>query len=174
MGRDLYETYPAFRAVWDNAPVDFDLSSLCWEGPEEQLSQTRYTQPCMVGLCRRRDGAAEGGRPRSLPDGGVEPGGIFRPARRRRVGCRHRGFPGGLPRPRDGGGGAEPSLRHDRRVGSFPGNAEGYLLPGGLPGSGGNCQLQLPRTAGDRGRCRRRRGGVPAGPGSGSPPARCH
>ena len=50
MGRDLYETYPAFRAVWDNAPVDFDLSSLCWEGPEEQLSQTRYTQPCMVAF----------------------------------------------------------------------------------------------------------------------------
>ena len=25
MGRDLYEIYPAFRAVLDSAPVDFDL-----------------------------------------------------------------------------------------------------------------------------------------------------
>ena len=25
MGRELYETYPAFRAVFDSAPVEFDL-----------------------------------------------------------------------------------------------------------------------------------------------------
>ena len=36
MGQDLYEFYPLFR--------------LCFEGPEEQLSQTRYTQPCMVAF----------------------------------------------------------------------------------------------------------------------------
>ena len=45
MGRDLYEAYPAFRAVFDSAPVDFDLKSLCFEGPEERLNRTRYTQP---------------------------------------------------------------------------------------------------------------------------------
>ena len=28
----------------------FDLKKLCFEGPEEQLSQTRYTQPCMVAF----------------------------------------------------------------------------------------------------------------------------
>ncbi len=50
MGRDLYETYPAFRAVLDSAPVDFDLKGLCFDGPEEQLSDTRYTQPCMVAF----------------------------------------------------------------------------------------------------------------------------
>lgn len=50
MGADLYEKYPAFRAVLDSAPVDFDLKKLCFEGPEEQLSQTRYTQPCMVAF----------------------------------------------------------------------------------------------------------------------------
>ena len=50
MGRDLYETYPAFRAVLDEAKVDFDLKQLCFEGPEEQLSQTQYTQPCMVAF----------------------------------------------------------------------------------------------------------------------------
>ena len=50
MGRDLYEAYPAFRQVLDSAPVDFDLKSLCFDGPEEQLNDTRYTQPCMVAF----------------------------------------------------------------------------------------------------------------------------
>ena len=50
MGRDFYEQYPAFRAVMDNVPVDFDVKKLCFEGPEEQLSQTRFTQPCMVAF----------------------------------------------------------------------------------------------------------------------------
>ena len=50
MGKDLYEAYPAFRAVLDGARVDFDLKKLCFEGPEEQLSQTQYTQPCMVAF----------------------------------------------------------------------------------------------------------------------------
>lgn len=50
MGRDLYEAYPAFRQVLDNAPVDFDLKKLSFEGPEEQLGDTRYTQPCMVAF----------------------------------------------------------------------------------------------------------------------------
>ena len=50
MGRDLYETYPVFREVIDDAHLDFDLRSLMFEGPDEQLSQTRYTQPCMVAF----------------------------------------------------------------------------------------------------------------------------
>lgn len=50
MGRDLYEKYPAFRAVLDNTGVDFDLKTMCFEGPEESLNDTRYTQPCMVAF----------------------------------------------------------------------------------------------------------------------------
>lgn len=50
MGRDLYETYPFFREVIDGVHLDFDLRSLMFEGPDEQLSQTRYTQPCMVAF----------------------------------------------------------------------------------------------------------------------------
>ena len=50
MGRDLYEAYPAFRTVFDSAPVDFDLKSLCFEGPEERLNRTRYTQPCLLAF----------------------------------------------------------------------------------------------------------------------------
>ena len=52
MGADLYEQFPAFRRVIDEcaAGVDFDLKSLCFFGPDETLSRTRYTQPCMVAF----------------------------------------------------------------------------------------------------------------------------
>ncbi|MDM8299514.1 ACP S-malonyltransferase [Collinsella tanakaei] len=52
MGADLYEAYPAFAAVIDEAAeaVDFDLKTLMFEGPDDQLSQTEYTQPCMVAF----------------------------------------------------------------------------------------------------------------------------
>ena len=50
MGADLYETYPAFRAVLDSAEVDFDLKAVSFTGPEEVLTRTRYTQPCMVAF----------------------------------------------------------------------------------------------------------------------------
>lgn len=50
MGRDLYEACPTFRQVLDSAPVTFDLKKLCFEGPEEQLGDTRYTQPAMVAF----------------------------------------------------------------------------------------------------------------------------
>ena len=34
MGADLYETYPAFRAVFDQAQLDFDLKELCFTDPD--------------------------------------------------------------------------------------------------------------------------------------------
>lgn len=48
MGKDFYEAYPAVQELYDNAPVAFDLKKLSFEGPEETLSTTEYTQPCMV------------------------------------------------------------------------------------------------------------------------------
>lgn len=50
MGRDLYDAYPAFRQVFDEAETDFDLRRVCFEDPEGVLSRTRYTQPCMVAF----------------------------------------------------------------------------------------------------------------------------
>lgn len=52
MGEDLYEAFPAFRAVLDaaQAEVDFDLKRICFQDPEGVLNQTRYTQPCMVAF----------------------------------------------------------------------------------------------------------------------------
>lgn len=50
MGADLYEAYPAFRAVFEEADVDFDLKAMCFSDPHGLLDQTRYTQPCMVAF----------------------------------------------------------------------------------------------------------------------------
>lgn len=50
MGRDLYEAYPAFRPFLDSPAAGFDIKELCFNGPDEMLSQTRYTQPCMVAF----------------------------------------------------------------------------------------------------------------------------
>ena len=50
MGADLYETFPAFRAVIDSAQVDFDLKEVSFRDAAGVLNQTRYTQPCMVAF----------------------------------------------------------------------------------------------------------------------------
>lgn len=50
MGKDLYEQNEAFRNAFDSADLPFDYKALCFEGSEEQLSDTRYTQPCMVAF----------------------------------------------------------------------------------------------------------------------------
>jgi [acyl-carrier-protein] S-malonyltransferase len=49
MGRDLYEQFETVRRIYDQADelVPFDLKSLSFEGPEEQLTQTQYTQPAV-------------------------------------------------------------------------------------------------------------------------------
>jgi [acyl-carrier-protein] S-malonyltransferase len=50
MGRDLYENFPAARAVFDEADeaLGFPLSRLIFEGPEEQLKLTEHTQPAIL------------------------------------------------------------------------------------------------------------------------------
>ncbi len=49
MGRDLYETYPAAREVFDEADriLGFPLSRLCFEGPGETLTDTVNAQPAL-------------------------------------------------------------------------------------------------------------------------------
>ena len=48
MGQDLYTAYPTIAAAYDSVALDFDVKALSFSGPEEQLSQTAYTQSCMV------------------------------------------------------------------------------------------------------------------------------
>lgn len=45
MGQSFYESDDEAKKLFDSYP---DLKRLCFQGPIEQLSQTRYTQPCMV------------------------------------------------------------------------------------------------------------------------------
>jgi [acyl-carrier-protein] S-malonyltransferase len=49
MGKDLYETTPVARAVFDSAKqiLDFDLAAICFGGPEERLNQTDVSQPAI-------------------------------------------------------------------------------------------------------------------------------
>lgn len=49
MGKDLYETHAAVREIFDEAEaiLDFPLKKLCFEGPEEELKQTQFTQPAI-------------------------------------------------------------------------------------------------------------------------------
>ena len=46
MGQDLYETFPAFRAAFDEAAaaVDFDLKEVCFTDAAGVLKETQYTQ----------------------------------------------------------------------------------------------------------------------------------
>lgn len=49
MGKDLYDSYPAAREVFDRAAaiLDFDVRQVCFDGPPETLTQTRYSQPAI-------------------------------------------------------------------------------------------------------------------------------
>ena len=50
MGRDLYDRFPAARAVFDEADeaLGFRLSQLIFAGPEETLKLTEHTQPAIL------------------------------------------------------------------------------------------------------------------------------
>jgi [acyl-carrier-protein] S-malonyltransferase len=50
MGRDLYDRFPAARAVFDEADraLGFPLSKIIFEGPEETLKLTEHTQPAIL------------------------------------------------------------------------------------------------------------------------------
>ena len=50
MGRDVAERYPAARKVFDDvdSALGFELSRLCFEGPDEALKLTENTQPAIL------------------------------------------------------------------------------------------------------------------------------
>lgn len=53
MGKQLYETSPAARQVFDRADsvLGFPLSKLCFEGPQEELDDTYNAQPAILTVC---------------------------------------------------------------------------------------------------------------------------
>src|SRR5262245_53864165 len=52
MGRDLYESSPAARALFDQADqtLGFALTRLCFEGPEADLTATENAQPALLTI----------------------------------------------------------------------------------------------------------------------------
>src|SRR5258706_16439716 len=50
MGKALFDASAAARAVFEeaDAALQFSLSRLCFEGPEEELKQTANTQPAIL------------------------------------------------------------------------------------------------------------------------------
>ena len=49
MGRDLYETFDEAKNIYDMAEtvLGFPLKKICFEGPDDELKQTRFTQPAI-------------------------------------------------------------------------------------------------------------------------------
>lgn len=49
MGKDLFEAYPAARAIWDRADAAVPgLQRVSFEGPDEELRRTDWSQPAIV------------------------------------------------------------------------------------------------------------------------------
>ena len=48
MGQSVHSAYPQAQAVYDQAHLDFDVKSVCFEGPESTLNDTAYTQVCLL------------------------------------------------------------------------------------------------------------------------------
>lgn len=50
MGKDLYDSFPAARSVYERAEevLELPIRRISFTGPEEELRQTRYTQPAIL------------------------------------------------------------------------------------------------------------------------------
>lgn len=48
MGHDVYDNYPSAKRIYDSANCDFDVRDVCFNGPQERLNQTQYTQPSLL------------------------------------------------------------------------------------------------------------------------------
>lgn len=50
MGKDLYENFSSAREVFEEASdaIRRDIKKLCFEGPDEELTLTENTQPCLL------------------------------------------------------------------------------------------------------------------------------
>jgi len=52
MGKDLYENFPQARDLIDKASaiLKFDMKKICFEGPQEELSTSRNSQPAILAI----------------------------------------------------------------------------------------------------------------------------
>ena len=50
MGKELYDTSPAAKETYEkaNKVLGFDVAALCFEGPKEELTYTKNSQPAIL------------------------------------------------------------------------------------------------------------------------------
>ena len=50
MGKELYDTFPVAKETYKkaNEALGFDIAALCFEGPEEELTTTKNSQPAIL------------------------------------------------------------------------------------------------------------------------------
>lgn len=50
MGKELYDNLPKAREIFEraNEKLGFNISKLCFEGPQEKLNKTEFTQPAIL------------------------------------------------------------------------------------------------------------------------------
>jgi [acyl-carrier-protein] S-malonyltransferase len=48
MGKEVYDRYASSKAVFDSAKTDFNLIDTTFNGPDEVLNNTAYTQVCLL------------------------------------------------------------------------------------------------------------------------------
>ncbi len=53
MGKDFYDNFKESRLIFEraNEALGFDITKLCFEGPDEELSITKITQPALLTVC---------------------------------------------------------------------------------------------------------------------------
>lgn len=53
MGKDFYESFMESREIFEraNEALGFDITRLCFEGPDNKLSETKITQPAILTVC---------------------------------------------------------------------------------------------------------------------------
>mgnify|MGYP001630391986 CR=1 FL=1 len=53
MGKDFYENFKESREIFQksNEALGFDITGLCFDGPDEELSITKITQPALLTVC---------------------------------------------------------------------------------------------------------------------------
>lgn len=53
MGKDFYENFKESKEIFQraNEALGFDITKLCFEGPNEDLSVTKITQPALLTVC---------------------------------------------------------------------------------------------------------------------------
>ncbi len=53
MGKEFYDNFEESKEIFEraNQALGFDIAKLCFEGPDQDLSVTKITQPALLTTC---------------------------------------------------------------------------------------------------------------------------